>query len=324
MANQLKSVRQKAFTLVELVIVIAIVGILATISIVSYNSLQQQARAKVALSDLDGAVSTLELKLAKDGVYPTVTTDLLASKGTTYQYSYDNAPTVKTYCITATNSNVSYYASSASTTLAPGGCPGHGVNGVPPITNIATNPGFEGSLSQATGTNASLALDSNWSATGSYSALVTPNSSSSNDSYFNYGGDVGGLRMGMLPGKTYTISATIRLSAPLTSTFGSNGARQITAWYTNGGTNTLLRSNQAANAAGTTRLSVTMSIPSTATAAWLRFYHGGFLNSGTVNFDNIMITEGNTVYAHRDGMFTSSGWAWNGNANLSTSSGPAP
>ena len=43
-----------AFTIVELVVVITIIGILATLTIVAYNGIQQQARDKTVLADLDG------------------------------------------------------------------------------------------------------------------------------------------------------------------------------------------------------------------------------------------------------------------------------
>lgn len=43
-----------AFTIVELVVVITIIGILATLTIVAYNGIQQNAREKTVLADLDG------------------------------------------------------------------------------------------------------------------------------------------------------------------------------------------------------------------------------------------------------------------------------
>jgi prepilin-type N-terminal cleavage/methylation domain-containing protein len=48
-----KIIYQKAFTIVELLIVIVVIGILVTLSVISYNGIQQSARDKSVQSDLD-------------------------------------------------------------------------------------------------------------------------------------------------------------------------------------------------------------------------------------------------------------------------------
>jgi len=48
-----KIIYQKAFTIVELLVVIIVIGILVTLSVVSYNGIQQSARDKSVQSDLD-------------------------------------------------------------------------------------------------------------------------------------------------------------------------------------------------------------------------------------------------------------------------------
>lgn len=67
--------RQKGFTIVELLIVIVIIGILAAITIVAYNGIQQRARDSARTSDIAGIQKALELYRADNGVYPSVGSD---------------------------------------------------------------------------------------------------------------------------------------------------------------------------------------------------------------------------------------------------------
>ncbi len=285
----------------------------------SHNGIQARARASAASSALTQAKRKLELYKVDNTTYPT--SGSLANAGitdtanATYQYT---STTGATYCLTATNGTTSYYVDSATQpNPTQGGCPGHGRGWVAAITNLATDPSFE--TTTITGAYSITVLDTTWKESGASSISVTP-TGASGDTHIHPGGDLGGLRLGMQAGKTYTISATIRLVAPLTGSFASNGARQITAWYTLSGAHTLVRSPQAANVAGQTRLSVTYTIPAGATAAWIRLYHGGMEGSGTVWWDNLMVAEGSTPYNYADD--SSTNWVWNGTANASTSTGP--
>lgn len=61
---------QSAFTIVELLIVIVIIGILAIIVIVSYMNISKKAGETVLISDLDGAKKTLMLYKSEHGNYP--------------------------------------------------------------------------------------------------------------------------------------------------------------------------------------------------------------------------------------------------------------
>lgn len=61
---------QRGFTIVELLIVIVVIGILATISIVSYRGVQEQARDAVRESALRTITNGLELYRLDAGHYP--------------------------------------------------------------------------------------------------------------------------------------------------------------------------------------------------------------------------------------------------------------
>ena len=67
---------QKAFTIVELLVVIVVIGILAAITIVTYSGISQKAVEASLQSDLSGASKQLKLSQVDNGNYPTtVSTD---------------------------------------------------------------------------------------------------------------------------------------------------------------------------------------------------------------------------------------------------------
>ena len=59
------------FTIVELLIVIVVIAILAAITIVAYNGIQQRSRDAIRVSDLKGVQKALELFYIDQGRYPT-------------------------------------------------------------------------------------------------------------------------------------------------------------------------------------------------------------------------------------------------------------
>ncbi|OGZ00567.1 MAG: hypothetical protein A2946_02350 [Candidatus Liptonbacteria bacterium RIFCSPLOWO2_01_FULL_53_13] len=65
---------QKGFTLIEMLIVIAIVGILSSLVLVGLGPVQRQGRDARRISDLRQVQTALELYYAKNGNYPRVTT----------------------------------------------------------------------------------------------------------------------------------------------------------------------------------------------------------------------------------------------------------
>lgn len=119
---------QRGFTIVELLIVIVIIGILATISIVAYNGVQNNAHKTAVMSDLDSAAAILELSLKQNGSYPATASvadngnPLPASSGTTYQYVANNTNTLKIFCLTATNGSLNYNINQEGRSSA-GACP---------------------------------------------------------------------------------------------------------------------------------------------------------------------------------------------------------
>lgn len=64
--------KQSGFTIVELLIVIVIIGILATLVIITFTGIQQRARNTKRQTDINSVDSHLEAFNADQGYYPTL------------------------------------------------------------------------------------------------------------------------------------------------------------------------------------------------------------------------------------------------------------
>ncbi len=69
----------RGFTIVELLVVVIVIGIIASISIVSYNGVQDRAEFSRAQTDMKHINDALTIYRAKNGQYP-------STSGWTYQY----------------------------------------------------------------------------------------------------------------------------------------------------------------------------------------------------------------------------------------------
>lgn len=131
--NSRKSVRSPGFTIVELLIVIVVIAILATIVVVAYRGIQDRAREATVKSDLSQAAKQLAIDKTLTGSFPLSTAaanegkGLSSSEGTTYQYT----ATGTTYCLSATNGNKSYHVTNSGSTVE-GICSGHYAGGSAP------------------------------------------------------------------------------------------------------------------------------------------------------------------------------------------------
>jgi general secretion pathway protein G len=74
------ALKQNGFTIVELLVIIVVIGILAGITIVSYNGIQQRAAEAAAKNDLTNVKKFMQIAKARQGVYPTtIPSDVQAS-----------------------------------------------------------------------------------------------------------------------------------------------------------------------------------------------------------------------------------------------------
>lgn len=122
--------KQTGFTIVELLIVIVVIAILAAITIVAYNGIQNRAADTAVKSDLRNIASKLAVFNVDNSRYPTAAqldtldfklanTNYAISPTTVmnFTYCYDNISTPTTYAILAmSKSGNAFYISNTSPT----------------------------------------------------------------------------------------------------------------------------------------------------------------------------------------------------------------
>lgn len=299
---------RRGFTIVELLIVIVVIAILAAITIVAYNGIQERARASSVSSALNQAAKKLSLyQVDNPNQYPAD----LASAGITnsgdvsYQYSVNNSTTPATYCITATAGPTSYKASSTSPTPTIGGCAGHGTGNAPAITNLAANP--RGVNPTANGwfrplVSADLATTANasWNGRSDWTRFV----------WTGTGNNTARLRLpvaSLTNGTSYTSSVLV----------GNSGTSAITVtldFCDQGYSPFTLAPGEMRRVSFTASRATYDSVYSFVDIALGSGATSGVLATAA------MVTQGTTTYAYADG--DSTDWVWNGTANNATSTGP--
>jgi prepilin-type N-terminal cleavage/methylation domain-containing protein len=84
----LKIKQQDGFTIVELLIVIVVIGILAAITIVAYNGIQERAKVQKANSDLNALVKAINVgRLSVDKTLMGITGNGCTACGTAANYN---------------------------------------------------------------------------------------------------------------------------------------------------------------------------------------------------------------------------------------------
>jgi prepilin-type N-terminal cleavage/methylation domain-containing protein len=322
--------RATGFTIVELLIVIVVIGILAAITIVAYNGIQDRARASTLSSALSQAAKKLAVyQVDNPDIYPADKTALEAlgikdTESVTYQYSRTSG-TPNTYCITATTGSMSYKFANTDNAPQAGGCAGHGTGGIAAITNYLLNPSAETNAtswsgSYGTGGVATSGRTTGTSQSGSafYRATLTtaPTSVTANGFWV-----AANASTPAAAGKAYTASGYIRTSWAGTS-FSLNLVPYNASWSYAGGE--VYGTTVTVPANTWTRLSVTLpSAPAGTENMTLRLRANGgtvpAVNS-TMDGDAMMLTDGTSTPNFADG--NTANWVWNSTVNNSSSTGP--
>lgn len=311
MKNLTCNSNRRAFTIVELLIVIIVIGILASLIIVSYSSVQNNARVASIKNDLSQATKQLETFKAGTSTsdqYPAdlATANLKSASGTTYTYT-PNA-SLSAFCLTATNATAGLNYFINSTVKSP-------VNGTCQITNLVPNPNLE------------VAANYGFNLAPNGTVSVTPLAAKFGTNGLRFtdvtAGSLAGLGpyeqvTGLSDTKSYTVSAYIRSSAPVTYYIGAE--RRNSAGTNIGNTISGMYSIPANT---WTRLSFLVNpVPTMDRFTLIIYSNPAVLAAGdTIDFDGIMATQEDALQTYADG--GSTGWSWNGTANASTSSGTA-
>jgi len=136
--------KRTGFTIVELLIVIVVIGILAAITIVAFNGVQNRAKVAVVQSAAaQASKKILAYAALNSDQYPTALTDADVKDGTngiSYQYTSDNTVSPRKFAVTATTGSLAYYASEKGGGAKEGTAPGHNLVVWNKTTALSTTP----------------------------------------------------------------------------------------------------------------------------------------------------------------------------------------
>jgi type IV pilus assembly protein PilA len=317
--------KQKGFTIVELLIVVVVIAILAAITIVAYNGIQNRAKASAAQAAARQTGTKVALFASQNAdTFPAETsfrTDLsLPSDTTQATYDYYASDDKKAFCLSVTNTTLNPASSYAYTSSSNGTVPGRCVK------NLANNPSLEdGSATgwstnwpAGSGINATASVPSNGGYAGnSYRRWVIGGANTTNGMAY-----IGVGNINVTPSSKVAVSYWVR-SSEASSTIGIilNRFTDIDGGGTNDGVTANLTATTPANT--WVRRSTTATLPSTTLSyrPAIRAVTNALVAGQTVDADAVMVVMADIDYAFYDG--NSPNWAWTGTPNNSPSFGPA-
>jgi general secretion pathway protein G len=297
--------KHSGFTIVELLIVIVVIGILAAITIVAFNGVQNRAKVTAVTTDLSNTKKLLGLFEVSAGQYPASLTEVnngqgvKASTGTTLQYTASGGD----YCVTATNGAIAYKVTNTAQTPTAGGCVGHTVGGAVIVTNLMKNPSLETS-------------NAGWA----YHASITGSRTQINGKWTTTGTRTATGATAMYAGRTDLSQVTQGAAYTASALVTSSIAQDVRIEVRNNTSSTASFMNTYTLAANTPQRISTSGIAGDSTVHVTIWWQNGVVGD-SVTVDEVMLTAGSTNYNYADG--NSPNWAWDGTTNLSTSTGPA-
>lgn len=135
--------KRKAFTIIELLIVIAVIAVIATVIIISYSTVSSKATVANLQAYLNTASKQIQLDYASSGQYPASAAQINSGSGLktnpniTVSYAVDNTPGSQKYCVTARSGTTVYSIDADSPPTA-----GVGACSLISLTNMLTNSDY--------------------------------------------------------------------------------------------------------------------------------------------------------------------------------------
>ncbi len=105
---------RRGFTIVEMLIVIVVIAILAAISVVAYNGIQNRGNDSSIQADLSNFAKLMEIQKVDIGRYPSILTSAMGFKFSKGAYGQDYQSYNVRYCYNVTNDSYILMANSKS------------------------------------------------------------------------------------------------------------------------------------------------------------------------------------------------------------------
>lgn len=217
--------KQSGFTIVELLIVVVVIAILAAITIVAYNGIQERSRASAAAASLKQATTQIALhKTLNEDTLPATLGSIANSSINASEYEYWTFANSTQYCLSTESSNGSayYIRSDGQPTPQEGSCDAIDWVAGEPLAYTDTPGATVNFSSPLTGTP-DMTLYTIFSvndANFGYSGFAGFNPSNPNNRFYFQGAEVG------------STTAGYRIDTPITQNYtGSQGGVRVPGYH---------------------------------------------------------------------------------------------
>ena len=122
LATDLRNTSKSGFTIVELLIVVVVIAILAAITIVAYNGIQQRAQTSSLQTTVSQAARKIEVYKVQNGSYPADIATAGVTLNADYTGVYVPSADMSSYCFSAATATMSFSANHNDASAKQGGC----------------------------------------------------------------------------------------------------------------------------------------------------------------------------------------------------------